>query len=156
MERNPRRGQVYWFLRDEHDTILAKTQGRPIAWGPVLADIQRLGLKNANGQPVTSENTLRSTWARVRRDKRRDAEANRQRAEVRRRPTNEPPPVVHRTVALVPAPAPRPPLEPVAVQSVSRAVVEEQARLAAQRRPDLFPNGPDVSRYKILKGRRDV
>ena len=94
MERNPHRGQVYWFLRDEHDAILAKTQGRPIAWGPVLADIQMLGLKNANGQPVTNENTLRSTWARVRRDKRRETEAKQQAVVERRRPTTDPPPVV--------------------------------------------------------------
>ena len=156
IDEDPSRGQVFWFLHREHDEIKARAQGKRIPWRSILATVQALGLTNADGNPVTTTKALMKTWSRVCDLKRRDAESKRQRAEARRRPTNEPPPVVHRTVALVPAPAPRPPLEPVAVQSVSRAVVEEQARLAAQRRPDLFPNGPDVSRYKILKGRRDV
>lgn len=150
MERNPHRGQVYWFLWDEHDAILARTQGRPIAWKAVLVDVRTLGLTNANGQPVTNENTLRSTWARVRRDKRREAEAKQQRAVGWRRPTNDPPPVVARTVVSAP---PRPSSGPVQFQikTVPPEVIEEEARQAAERRPDLFPNGPDTLRYQILK-----
>jgi hypothetical protein len=97
--RNPTRGRVYWFLWDEHDTILNRTQGRPIAWKAIRNDIQALGLTNANGQPVTNADSLRKTWARVRADKRREAEAKQQQAAAQRRPTNEPPPVVARTVA---------------------------------------------------------
>ena len=93
MERNPYKGQVYWFLWDEHDTILDRTQGRPIAWAPVLATVQALSLTNANGRPVTKEETLRKTWARVRADKRREIVAKQQQALERHRPTNDPPPV---------------------------------------------------------------
>ena len=157
MERNPKKGTVYWFLWDEHDTILARTQGRPIGWKAILKDIQALGLTNGNGQPVTNEDSLRKAWARVRADKRREAEAKQQRAAERRRPTNDPPPVVTRTVAPVPAPAPAPVYQPPSgsapfrIKTVPRAVIEEEARRAYERRPDLFPDGPDILRYKILK-----
>jgi hypothetical protein len=155
MARNPTRGQVYWFLWDAHDTILVRTQGRPIAWKAILKDIQALGLTNAHAQLVTNADSLRKTWARVRADKRREAEATQQRAAQRRRPMNEPPLVVVRTVA---PPQPRPSVNPAPLQIVPlpRTVIEEEARRAAARRPDLFPNGPDVTRYKLLKGRRDV
>jgi len=155
MWRNPTRGRVYWFLWDEHDTILDRTQGRPIAWKAILKDIQALGLTNASGHPVTNKESLRKTWARVRAGKRREAEAKQQRAAERRRPTNDPPPVIAWTVAPTP---PRPSASPAPLQivPVPRAVIEEEARPAAARRPDLFPNGPDVTRYKLLKGRRDV
>jgi hypothetical protein len=145
----------------------------------VLADIRRLGLKNGDGQPVTNEGSLRSTWSRVRRDKRREAEEKQRRAAERRKVTNDPPPVVSRTVVPVLA---RPQTElrtaaeqnewlmaeimqrsgkgrpptPLQFDPVPREVIEEKARKAAERRPDLFPNGPDVTRYKLLKGRRDV
>jgi len=153
--RNPIRGRLYWFLWDEHDTILNRTQGRPIAWTAILKDVQALGLTNANAQPVTNADSLRKTWARVRADKRREAEAQQQRVAQRRRPTNDPPPVVVRTVA---PPQPRPSANPAPLQIVPlpRAVIEQEARRAADRRPDLFPDGPDVTRYKLLKGRRDV
>lgn len=155
MTRNPTRGRLYWFLWDQHDTILDQTQGRPIAWTAILNDLQAVGLTNANGQLVTNANSLRKTWARVRADKRREAEATQRRAAEQHRPTNDPPPVVVRTVA---PPQPRPSVNPAPFQIVPlpHAVIEQEARRAADRRPDLFPNGPDVTRYKLLKGRRDV
>lgn len=155
MGRNPTRGRVYWFLWDEHATILDRTQGRPIAWKAILNDIQAMGLTNANGQPVTNADSLRKTWRRVRADKHREAKAKQQRAAARRRPTNEPPPVVVRTMD--PAqPRPSASLAPLQIVPAPRTVIEQEARRAAERRPGLFPNGPDVTRYKLLKGRRDV
>jgi hypothetical protein len=157
MARDPKRGDVYWFLWDEHDAILAQTQGKPIPWKAILKDIQALGLTNGNGQPVTNEEALGRTWRRVCADKRREAEAKQQRAAERRRPTNDPPPVVARTVAPAPAPVPAPAHQPPAgpvpfqIKIVPREVIEEEARQAYERRPDLFPHGPDILRYKILK-----
>lgn len=156
MARDPKRGDIYWFLWDQHDTILARTQGKPIGWKAILKDIRALGLTNGNGQPVTNEEALGRTWRRVCADKRREAEAKRHRAAERRQPTNDPPPVVSRTVAPVLAPRLSANPAPLQIVPVPRAVIEEEARRAAERRPDLFPNGPDVTRYKILKGRRDV
>jgi hypothetical protein len=156
---DPTRGDVFWFLFREHDAILERAQGKRISWLTLLADIRALGLKNADGKLLDSVDTLKSTFRRVCLFKRREAEAKQQRAAERRRPTNDPPPVVARTVAPTPAPAPvpapthQPPSGsvPFQIKIVPREVIEEEARQAYERRPDLFPHGPDILRYKILK-----
>jgi len=152
LEHNPSHGEVYWFLWDQYDAIVERTRGRRMPWKTLLDEIQKLGLTNGSGKPLDNIRTLQSTWAAVQRDKRRQAEAKQQRATENRRPTNEPPPVVARTVA-PPAVAPRPSSGPVpfVIKTVPRHVIEEEARRAAERRPDLFPHGPDITRYKILK-----
>jgi hypothetical protein len=152
VDEDPTRGGVFWFLFREHDAILERAQGKRISWQTLLADIQGMDLKNADGRRLDNVETLKSTWKRVCVLKRRQAEAKQQRAVDNRRPTNEPPPVVARTVA-PPAVAPRPSSDPVpfVIKTVPRHVIEEEARLAAERRPDLFPRGPDITRYQILK-----
>lgn len=155
IENDPSRGQVFWFLYRQHDEIRASAQGRRIPWRSILATVQALGLMNADGNPVTKTAALKLTWSRVCDLKRREAEVKPQRAAAQRRPTNDPPPVVARTMApALPRLSTNP--APLQIVPVPRAMIEEEARRAAERRPDLFPGGPDVMRYKLLKGRRGV
>lgn len=93
IRHNPSRGQAFWFLHANHDEILAQSQVGHIPWRAVSAKLRALGLTDGNGNPVTTTKTLRKTWGRVRDLKRRETEAKRQRAAVRKRPTNDPPPL---------------------------------------------------------------
>jgi len=100
-QRSAQRGEVRWFLWDEYERL----RGQRMSWGVLLADIQKLGLTTAKGEPVMSMKTLQSTWTRVCRDKAREAEAKQQRARDRpKKPTDDPPPVVSRTQASPPQP----------------------------------------------------
>ena len=93
IRHDPSRGQAFWFLHANHDEILAQSQVGRIPWRAVLEKLQALGLTNAYGNPLTSVEALKRTWRRVCDLKRREAEAKRQRAAERRRPTNDPPPL---------------------------------------------------------------
>ena len=97
LAQDPSHGEVYWFLWGQYDAVVERTRGRRMPWKTLLAEIQKLGLANAAGHPLDNIRTLESTWVAVQRDKRREAEAKQQRATERRRPTNDPPPVVART-----------------------------------------------------------
>ena len=93
IRHDPSRGKAFWFLHANHDEILAHSQFGRIPWRAVLAKLQALGLTNGDGNPATSTQALRSTWNRVCELKRREAEAKRQRAAARTRPSNDPPPL---------------------------------------------------------------
>lgn len=98
IDRDPTRGEVFWFLFDQHDTILDRAQGKRISWKTLLGDIQQLGLKNANGHPLDSGETLKSTFKRVCVFKHRLAEVKQKAAEPRKPPTtNTPPPLAVRS-----------------------------------------------------------
>ncbi|MGD0105979.1 MAG: hypothetical protein ABSC06_18350 [Rhodopila sp.] len=124
VERDPARGQLFWWLYDEHDTILAKSRGKKIPWKTLLADVQLLGLTNADGRPIKDEEALRKTFGRVRALKRREAELKQQKPAEPTRPTNSPPPVAVRPWN----PAPAIPAAPMT-----------------------DPNGMDPFRLKILR-----
>lgn len=93
IERDPSRGKAFWWLYSEYDQVIVRAKGNRIRWKYVLAEVRRLGLTNANGQPVSSADALKKTFGRVAALKRREAEAKQQRAVERRRPTNDPPPL---------------------------------------------------------------
>ncbi len=94
VEEDPSRGQVFWFLFREHDAIMDRIQGKRMSWITLLADIKAMALKNADGRPLDNLETLKSTFKRVRAFKRKLDQAKQQRAAERRRPTNDPPPMV--------------------------------------------------------------
>jgi hypothetical protein len=93
-----------------------------------LKEIQSLGLKNADGRPVTKEDSVRKTWMRVCADKKREAEAKQQRAVENRRPTNDPPPVVARTVV----PTLKPPLVVPETGTRTRTAKEQNEWILAE------------------------
>jgi len=100
--RDPTRGEVFWFLYDEHDAIRGHTRGKRISWRTMLQKVQALGLTNADGKPVSKEKALKLTFARVCALKRLEADARQKRSAERKPPvTNSPPPEVK------PAPAVR-------------------------------------------------
>jgi hypothetical protein len=120
--RDPTRGEVYWFLWDEHDSIMKRTAGRRMSWKTMLADIQALGLTNGAGRPLDSVETLRSTFATVRRDKKRETEVKQQKAAASRRVTNTPPPMVSLGTG-----SPIRPLTPLASETGTRTPEEQIA-----------------------------
>ena len=74
LSRDPRRGEVFWWLYDAYDGIMQRTRGRRMSWHVLLNELQENGLTNSEGNPVTNVNSLRRTFERVRALKKRDAE----------------------------------------------------------------------------------
>jgi hypothetical protein len=93
IRHDPSRSRAFWLLYANHDEVLARSQFRRTRWRAVLAKLRALGLTNADGNLVTIPEALRNTWGWVYELKCREAEAKRQRAAARTRPSNDPPPL---------------------------------------------------------------
>jgi len=123
VERDPRRGALFWWLYDHHARLTRQRTGQRVNWPHFVAQLPEPARLDAEGKPATPE-VARKTWLRVRRLKEQEqAERDKRRRTRSREPergadADRPPPVVA-------TPAPRPPVPSYPVPSPPRPTAPE-------------------------------
>lgn len=78
MDGHGRHSAIFWWMRDNHDRLLAANRlraenGQANDWTGVIAELESLGLTDRKGNPPTID-AVRKTWDRVRKDVARESE----------------------------------------------------------------------------------
>ncbi len=83
--RDPVRGEIFWWLYDNHDRIEAASVGGRLSWKALAANMTELGPRDGVGNTRPKPRTLRQTFGRVCKFTRREAEAREKEAALRNR-----------------------------------------------------------------------